>query len=119
MRDGLAATAVQSARQEVHQTEVLGRVDRERVDLGAEPLDGLAERRRPLVGAELPQPFPRLSYAEALRRYGPQVQASRDMAARADWDTGDSIMSAYAPWCDRVFEVRNLRQLAACVDEIT
>jgi uncharacterized protein with von Willebrand factor type A (vWA) domain len=38
---------------------------------------------------------------------------------RADWDTGDSIMSAYAPWCDRVFEVRNLRQLAACVDEIT
>jgi uncharacterized protein with von Willebrand factor type A (vWA) domain len=38
---------------------------------------------------------------------------------RGDWDTSDSIMSAYAPWCDRVFEVRNLRQLAACVDEIT
>ena len=38
---------------------------------------------------------------------------------RADWDTSDSIMGAYAPWCDRVFEVRNLRQLAACVDEIT
>jgi uncharacterized protein with von Willebrand factor type A (vWA) domain len=38
---------------------------------------------------------------------------------RAEWDTTDSIMAAYAPWCDRVFEVRNLRQLAACVDEIT
>jgi uncharacterized protein len=38
---------------------------------------------------------------------------------RDDWDTADSIMSAYAPACDRVFEVRTLRQLTACVDEIT
>jgi uncharacterized protein len=38
---------------------------------------------------------------------------------RADWDTTDSIMSAYAPACERVFEVRTLRQLTACVDEIT
>jgi uncharacterized protein with von Willebrand factor type A (vWA) domain len=38
---------------------------------------------------------------------------------RAEWDTTDSIMSAYAPACDRVFEVRTLRQLTACVDEIT
>jgi uncharacterized protein len=37
----------------------------------------------------------------------------------AEWDTTDSIMSTYAPHCDRVFEVRNLRQLVACVDEIT
>jgi uncharacterized protein with von Willebrand factor type A (vWA) domain len=36
-----------------------------------------------------------------------------------EWDTSDSIMSAYAPHCDQVFEVRNLRQLVACVDEIT
>jgi uncharacterized protein len=36
-----------------------------------------------------------------------------------EWDTTDSIMSAYAPHCDQVFEVRNLRQLVACVDEIT
>jgi hypothetical protein len=27
-------------------------------------------------------------------------------------------MSAYAPHCDQVFEVRNLRQLVTCVDEI-
>jgi uncharacterized protein with von Willebrand factor type A (vWA) domain len=38
---------------------------------------------------------------------------------QADWDSGDSIMRTYAPHCDRVFEVRNLRQLVACVDEIT
>jgi uncharacterized protein with von Willebrand factor type A (vWA) domain len=38
---------------------------------------------------------------------------------QADWDTTDSIMRTYAPHCDRVFEVRNLRQLVACVDEIT
>jgi hypothetical protein len=28
-------------------------------------------------------------------------------------------MATYAPACDRVFEVRTLRQLTACVDEIT
>jgi hypothetical protein len=28
-------------------------------------------------------------------------------------------MRSYAPHCDQVFEVRNLRQLVACVDEIT
>jgi uncharacterized protein len=38
---------------------------------------------------------------------------------KGDWDTTDSIMAAYAPHCDQVFEVRNLRQLVACVDEIT
>lgn len=38
---------------------------------------------------------------------------------RAEWDTTDSIMSAYGAACDRVFEVRTLRQLTACVDEIT
>lgn len=38
---------------------------------------------------------------------------------QAGWDTTDSIMRTYAPHCDQVFEVRNLRQLVACVDEIT
>jgi uncharacterized protein len=38
---------------------------------------------------------------------------------RSDWDTTDSVMRLYAPRCDRVFEVRNLRQLTACVYEIT
>ncbi len=30
---------------------------------------------------------------------------------RADWDTDDSVASAYAPYVDRMVEVRNLRQL--------
>ncbi len=32
------------------------------------------------------------------------------------WDTGDSVMGAYAPHCDGVYEVRNLRQLSAFVE---
>jgi uncharacterized protein with von Willebrand factor type A (vWA) domain len=35
---------------------------------------------------------------------------------RSYWDTGDSIMSEYAGFCDGSFEVRNLRQLERFVD---
>ena len=35
---------------------------------------------------------------------------------QAYWDTGDSVMSAYAGHCDGVFEVRNLRQLESFVE---
>ncbi|HVM00990.1 MAG TPA: VWA domain-containing protein [Egibacteraceae bacterium] len=34
---------------------------------------------------------------------------------RDHWDTGDSVMSAFAPACDEVVEVRNLAQLEAFV----
>lgn len=34
------------------------------------------------------------------------------------WDTGDSIIGEYAPHCDGVFEVRNLRQLEAFADNL-
>ena len=37
---------------------------------------------------------------------------------RSYWDTGDSIVSAYAPHCHGVFECRNLRQLEAFVSQI-
>ncbi|HEX7095827.1 MAG TPA: VWA domain-containing protein [Acidimicrobiales bacterium] len=37
---------------------------------------------------------------------------------RSYWDTGDSIVSEYATYCDGVFEVRNLRQLEAFVDHL-
>ena len=37
---------------------------------------------------------------------------------RRQWDTFDSRMSAYAAHCTEAFEVRNLRQLAACVASI-
>lgn len=38
--------------------------------------------------------------------------------SRRHWDTGDSVMAAYAPVCDEVHEVRNLRQLAAFVERV-
>ncbi|MDH3302389.1 MAG: VWA domain-containing protein [Acidimicrobiia bacterium] len=37
---------------------------------------------------------------------------------RDEWDDGDSVMSTYADHCHEVFEVRNLRQLATCVEQI-
>lgn len=38
--------------------------------------------------------------------------------AQRYWDTGDSVIDAYAPFCDGVFEVRNLRQLERFVEEV-
>lgn len=35
------------------------------------------------------------------------------------WDTGDSVMSRYAPFCDGVYEVRTLRQLEEFVEELS
>jgi uncharacterized protein with von Willebrand factor type A (vWA) domain len=37
---------------------------------------------------------------------------------RSYWDTGDSIMSEYAPHCDGTFECRNLRQLEHFVEQL-
>lgn len=37
---------------------------------------------------------------------------------RAYWDSGDSVMSRYAKFCDEVFEVRNLRQLEEFVERV-
>jgi uncharacterized protein len=37
---------------------------------------------------------------------------------RDRWDEGDSVASLYALACDRMAEVRNLRQLGACVTEL-
>jgi uncharacterized protein len=41
-----------------------------------------------------------------------------DPEPRREWDTTDSLIGLYATCCDQVFEVRNLRQLSACIDEI-
>lgn len=35
------------------------------------------------------------------------------------WDTGDSVLGQYAPFCDEVAEVRTLRQLAAFVERVS
>ena len=37
---------------------------------------------------------------------------------RSYWDTGDSVIAAYAPFCDGVYECRNLRQLQRFVEII-
>jgi hypothetical protein len=37
---------------------------------------------------------------------------------KAYWDSGDSVMSRYARFCDEVFEVRNLRQLETFVERV-
>jgi len=37
---------------------------------------------------------------------------------RREWDTGDSEMADYARQCTECFEVRNLRQLSDCVEQI-
>jgi uncharacterized protein with von Willebrand factor type A (vWA) domain len=34
------------------------------------------------------------------------------------WDSGDSIISEYAPFCDAVFECRNIRQLRAFIEQL-
>ena len=34
------------------------------------------------------------------------------------WDTGDSVIGRYAPYCDLVAECRNLRQLRAFIEEL-
>ena len=34
------------------------------------------------------------------------------------WGFGDSVMDRYAPYCDRVEECRNLRQLSKIVDDV-
>ncbi len=41
-----------------------------------------------------------------------------DPEPRQEWDTTDSALGAYAPYCDGVFEVRSLRQLTAAVEVI-
>ena len=41
-----------------------------------------------------------------------------DPEPRGYWDTGDSIISEYAPYCDGVYECRNLRQLQKFVTDV-
>ena len=62
--------------------------------------------------------------------HAPRAEALQAVARRAGhvywlnpeptgaWDTGDSVMGAYAEHCDGVFECRNVRQLRAFVDRL-
>lgn len=65
-----------------------------------------------------------------VRDRDPQPRVVRDLKRRVrrldwldpdpqeTWDTGDSAIAAYRPHCDRLVEVRTLRQLSAWVDTV-
>jgi hypothetical protein len=58
--------------------------------------------------------------AELLRALRGRVRAVHwlNPEPAADWDTADSVVGAYRPYCDSVTEVRTLRQLSAWVDRL-
>jgi uncharacterized protein len=90
------------------------------------------ERFTDRYGAEVDSRSTLIVMGDARANYrDPGVEALRQLRARArrvywlnpeprrQWDTTDSVMGLFAPHCDRVFEVANLRQLADCVLEIS
>jgi len=62
----------------------------------------------------------RLERADLLRGLRGRVRAVHwlNPEPAADWDTADSVMGAYRPYCDSVSEVRTLRQLSGWVDKL-
>jgi uncharacterized protein len=58
--------------------------------------------------------------AELLRGLHGRVRAVHwlNPEPSADWDTADSLVAAYRPYCDSVTEVRTPRQLSGWVDEL-
>jgi len=58
---------------------------------------------------------------EVLGRIAQEVRAVYwlNPEPRGYWDTGDSVMKAYAPYCHEVREVRNLRQLETFIETLT
>lgn len=66
----------------------------------------------------------RNNYRDARERYLAEVADNcqalywLNPEPKAYWDSGDSVMSRYARFCDEVFEVRNLRQLELFVERV-
>ena len=100
-------------------------------------LDGHSDYGRALVafwaryGTEVGPKTSLLVLGDARSNYhAPEAWALEALAARARhtfwlnpeprvyWNSGDSVLGAYAPACDGVHECRNLRQLARFVDEL-
>jgi len=62
--------------------------------------------------------------------HAPGAEALKELSRRAGhlfwlnpepyraWDSGDSVISQYAPFCDAVFECRNIRQLRAFIEQL-
>ncbi|HEX2240760.1 MAG TPA: VWA domain-containing protein [Actinomycetota bacterium] len=79
---------------------------------------------RDFYGRDLGPKATVLIFGDARNNYrDPRESVLRELAERArrlhwlnpeprgDWDTGDSVVSRYAPWVDEMVQVRNLRQL--------
>ncbi|MEX2280445.1 MAG: VWA domain-containing protein [Acidimicrobiia bacterium] len=66
----------------------------------------------------------RNNYRDARERYLAEIAENcqalywLNPEPKAYWDSGDSVMSRYARFCDEVFEVRNLRQLETFVERV-
>lgn len=66
----------------------------------------------------------RNNYRDARQRYLAEIADNcqalywLNPEPKAYWDSGDSVMSRYAAFCDEVFEVRNLRQLETFVERV-
>jgi uncharacterized protein len=58
--------------------------------------------------------------ATALRQIAEQARRVYWLNPEAEgrWNAEDSIVQDYQPWCDAVFEVRTLRQLADVIAEL-
>ncbi|MCK4177464.1 VWA domain-containing protein [Aciditerrimonas ferrireducens] len=82
-------------------------------------------------GAEVSARTSLLILGDARSNYHtPEAEVLADLAARARhvywlnpeprayWGTGDSVVGAYAPYCDQVVEVRNLAQLERFVADL-
>ncbi|MET0477291.1 MAG: VWA domain-containing protein, partial [Actinomycetota bacterium] len=117
-----------------HRMDLRGAFARARLvaDDGHSDYGNVFRRFAERYGADVDSRSTLLVMGDARNNYrDPGLDAFADLAGRSrrcywlnpepadDWDTTDSIMSVYGPACDRVFEVRTLRQLTACVDEIT
>jgi uncharacterized protein len=62
--------------------------------------------------------------------HAPGAEALKELSRRAGhlfwlnpepysaWDSGDSVISQYAPFCDAVFECRTIRQLRAFIEQL-
>jgi uncharacterized protein with von Willebrand factor type A (vWA) domain len=57
---------------------------------------------------------------EALRVLAERAKATYwlNPEPRGYWDTGDSALASYAPWCRAVVECRTLRQLERFVEQV-
>ncbi|HVE92903.1 MAG TPA: VWA domain-containing protein [Actinomycetota bacterium] len=82
-------------------------------------LDAVGERTHVVILGDARSNYrkPEEWVVKELRRRAKRVWWLNPEAQR-HWDTGDSVVSAYAPHCEAVHECRNLRQLGRFVEKL-